>query len=215
MQIRTMKNKLFIGITVAAVMVFAFSYSANAEFSLLDRVAQVAGNIWGERMPVPALDDISVGAMPGGDTYNVVSVHDIFTQGGGCLATTTAGGTVTGSTLGAVVLTEAQMLDYNCFQFTFNQASTTVTLPATSTMISLLPEVGDMREWTIHNATTTTAIELTIGAGSGIDLIGVATDDDVLVGTEWSRLSCWRTANSVLPAALDITCITSDLVAAD
>lgn len=192
-----------IGITLAFALVFAFSYGASAEFSLMDKVAQIAGTVWGNKLPVPDLEDVSFGAFPGGDIYNYLSVHAPFTQGGGCYATTTVAT--------ALTLTEDEMNTYNCFIFTSGNTNFTYTLPATSTLSSLLPEVGDMREWLFDNTASST---LTIVAGLGIDLIAVTNADDVIDGTEHARLTCMRT-NAGAADGIDITCITSELVDAD
>jgi len=124
-----------------------------------------------------------------------------LTQSGGILATST--------TATAGTLTEAEMLTYNYIAFTANTGNTALTLPATSTMTTLLPNAGDMREWIFENATTTAATTLTITAGAGIDLQGVSNATDVLDGTEWAELRCIRKTNT------DVMCIVSELEDAD
>lgn len=128
-------------------------------------------------------------------------VVEQFTQGGGVLSISTTSATYT--------LTTAQMSDYNVIEINSIAApALALTLPATSTMVKLLADSGDFREWFIdnqHAAATTT----TITAGTGIDLIAVTANDDVIDGQEKSRLSCWRKAND------DVTCIVSELLAAD
>ena len=124
-----------------------------------------------------------------------------FTQGAGALATSTSGA--------ATTLTQTDLLANNFISLTINIGNFTYTLPATSTMTSLIPGTGDMREWIFENATTTAASTLTIAAGTGIDLISVTTADDVIDGTEYSRLTCIRQADT------DVTCIVSELLASD
>ena len=126
-----------------------------------------------------------------------------FTQGGGVL-TITATSTEAGRTL-----TQAQMLANNIIDIAaVNGVAFTLTLPATSTMTTLLPNAGDFREWFVDNqnaaATTTTIV-----AGAGIDLIAVTANDDVIDGLETARLSCYRKANT------NVMCITSELLKAD
>ena len=129
------------------------------------------------------------------------TVVDEFTQGGGSLVLATSTGTT--------VLTEAQLLAYNFLEITVNTGATaTFQLPATSTMTTLLANTGDMREWFIHNATSST-MAMTITAGTGIDLIGVTTDDDIIDSTEYSRLSCIRQTGT------NVTCIISELLHVD
>uniref|UniRef100_A0A6M3XQM3 Uncharacterized protein n=1 Tax=viral metagenome TaxID=1070528 RepID=A0A6M3XQM3_9ZZZZ len=206
------KKDLIIGGVAIAVLVLMLGISqVKAEISIMDRLLQIAGNVWGNRLPVPEAGEVSFGAFPGPDIYADISIHGTLQQGGGCWATTTAG-SVSG-TNADLVLTEKNMLDYNCFEMTFSTASSTVTLPATSTMASMLKDKGDVREWYFHNVTTTAGLTLTIAAGSGIDLIGVTTADDVIDETEYARLTCWR--NASVSAATDVTCIVSELLAVD
>jgi len=84
----------------------------------------------------------------------------------------------------------------------------TLVLPATSTMTTLLPNAGDMREWMFEFATTSTAT-LTFSAGTGIDLIAVTANDDVIDEGEYARLTCLRQTDT------DVACIISELLAAD
>ncbi|MBI4837449.1 MAG: hypothetical protein HY813_03555 [Candidatus Portnoybacteria bacterium] len=123
-----------------------------------------------------------------------------FTQGGGILATTTANS--------AETLKIADMAAYNVF--TFNQTGApaiTYTLPATSTWTTVIPTAGDFREWMFENASSTSVI--TFAAGTGIDLIAVTNADDVIDGSEFSRLTCYRQTDT------DVTCIISELIHAD
>ena len=124
-----------------------------------------------------------------------------FTQGAGVNAIATSTGTT--------VLTEDDLLDYSMIEVTVNTGSTaTLTLPATSTLTSLIPNAGDFRSWLIHNATSTT-MALTIGAGTGMDLIGVTSNDDVIDETEYSELDCYRQSDT------DVTCKISELLHVD
>ena len=127
-----------------------------------------------------------------------------FTQGGGCLATST--------TASSETLLQSDLLNYNCFLVSGQDDSMTLTLPATSTMTTLLANVGDTREWLFYFATTTTAT-LTIAAGAGIDLVAVTADNDVIDHTEYAELKCTRTYST--GAALDVVCIVSELIQAD
>lgn len=139
-------------------------------------------------------DDLNVA----GDT-----VVEEFTQGGGVLSFTAT------STQAARTLTEAELLANNVIEIvSTNAPALALSLPATSSMTTLLPNAGDFREWIIDNqhlAATTT----TITAGTGIDLIAYTTNDDVIDGLEVSRLTCWRKANT------DVYCLTSEYLKAD
>jgi len=127
-------------------------------------------------------------------------------------ALTETGSTLTISQTGATrTLTEQELIDNNVIEIadTAGSAALVLTLPATSTMVRLLPNASDRREWIIdnqHAAATTT----TITAGTGIDLIAYTTNDDVIDGLEVSILTCWRkTVNT------DVYCLTSELLKAD
>lgn len=125
-----------------------------------------------------------------------------FTQGGGVLRLAAT------STQSAYALTASEMGTSNIIENT-NTASPalTLTLPATSTWTAVIPTAGDMREWIIDNQKSTTT--LTIVAGTGIDLVAVTANDDVIDGVEQSRLTCWRQYDT------DVSCIVSELLAAD
>lgn len=131
------------------------------------------------------------------------SYVDEFTQGGGVQTITT--------TAGSYTLTATEMNDSSVFGITSTlSAAFTLTLPSTTTLAAaqVIPNAGDFREWIIDNqhlAATTT----TITAGSGIDLIAVTANDDVIDGQEKARLSCWRKADA------SVGCIVSELLAAD
>lgn len=138
-------------------------------------------------------------------SFSGETVVDEFTQGGGI-------GTITDADGGTYTMTQAELLGSNVFTITASGAGQEVialTLPATSTLITLLPNAGDFREWVIDASALAAATTTTITAGTGIDLIAVTTDDDVIDGLEFARLSCWRQADT------DITCITSELLHAD
>lgn len=125
-----------------------------------------------------------------------------LTSGNGTLASTTVASTGT--------LTEQEMLDNSIIDILSNTSVTfALTLPATSTMTTLLPAAGDMRSWMIQNASTTAGVALTITKGAGIDLIGVDTNVDVIDGAEWSVLNCYRKVDT------DVVCEVSELVHVD
>lgn len=170
---------------------------------LLPRIqVQESGNFGssGSRFPNGLAAGVDANVGLAGET--VVSE---FTQGGGILAVTDANG-------GVVTLTEANLLSANVLSMTASGAGQEVialTLPATSTMTTLIPKAGDFREWIIDASALAAATTTTVTLGTGIDLIAVTTADDVIDGAEWARLSCWRQADT------DVTCITSELLNAD
>jgi len=142
----------------------------------------------------------SFGSLVGPNIYSDVRIHGTFSSGRGILSLATSTGTT--------VLTGAQLLNNSVLELTVNTGATaTFTLPATSTLPGLL-DAGATRKWLIHNATSST-MALTIGAGAGMDLIGVTTNDDVIDATEYSELTCTAQADT------DLTCIVSELLHVD
>lgn len=144
--------------------------------------------------------DTAVGGVPGVAVFP--QSVTTFTQGGGVLAFTAT------ATQSVRSLTGEELALYNVVEINVtNSPALTLNLPA-STSMPMIPNPGDLREWVIDNkqaaATTTTIV-----AGTGIDLIAVTANDDVIDGVEKARLTCWRKANT------DVACIVSELLAAD
>ena len=126
----------------------------------------------------------------------VDSGNDIVTIDGlqtgsltGCFPTSTTG-----------VLTEAQLMDHSCISITATGAGQGVialTLPATSTMTTLIANEGECRIWEIDTddvaaGTTTT---MTLGTGwnlVGLDATGAGTGADVIDGNEFGMLKACR-----------------------
>lgn len=126
-----------------------------------------------------------------------------LTQGGGVNEVT--------PTSAAVTLTEADLLNYNVITFTASttQAALTATLPATSTMTSLLPNAGDYRTWVIENPFTAAATTTTIGAGTGIDLQEPDGQNVVIGINNYAWLTCFREAST------DVVCRVDESIPAD
>jgi hypothetical protein len=125
---------------------------------------------------------------------------------------TETGGVVTVTpTSEAVTLTQEQLLSGNVITFAASttQAALTVTLPATSTMTTLLPNAGDMRRWVIENPFTAAATTTTIAAGTGIDL--QETDGlNVVIGiNNYAFVTCFREAST------DVVCAINETIPAD
>lgn len=142
----------------------------------------------------------------GYNIYNGITVHGQLTWGDTALATTT---TATSDTI-----LGATLLNYGIIDVMSNTGSLSYTLPATTTMMSLLPDVGLSRKWLFHNATSSASITLTIKAPTGMDLVGVSTAADVLAPGDWAELTCsqiyYRTADNE-----NIMCIVTKLLNAD
>lgn len=76
----------------------------------------------------------------------------------------------TSTTATSFTMVQADILSYDTLLITPNTASLTYTLPATSTLTSLVPTAGDMAEQCWYNATSTAGITVTVAEGTGWDL---------------------------------------------
>ena len=135
----------------------------------------------------------------------IVSVPGGLTQGGGITNLTDANG-------GTYTLTQAELSASSVLKFAAGgagQAVIALTLPATSTLTTLLPNAGDFRTWVYDASALASATTTTWTAGTGIDLIAYTTNDDVIDGAEFSQLTCWRQADT------DVSCIVSELLHSD
>lgn len=87
------------------------------------------------------------------------------TIGGGCFATTTISATD--------IWTETEMIANNCFVYSGADAAPaiTITLPATTTLTTLIPNAGDTKTWFYDPSAYATATTTTFVAGTGIILM--------------------------------------------
>lgn len=76
----------------------------------------------------------------------------------------------TSTTATTYTLTQADILNYETVLMTPNGGAVTLTLPATSTITSMVPTAGDWQDQCWYNATSTAAATITFAAGTGIDL---------------------------------------------
>ena len=113
-----------------------------------------------------------------------------LTSGGGEYATTSRDATHT--------LTSADLSAYSYIYVMNEEAAIsdlTWTLPATSTMIAFLPEIGNTRTWTFENATTTGDVDskLIFVTGDGMDFVtSSSTDSLTLNAGDYADLECKR-----------------------
>ena len=121
----------------------------------------------------------------------------IFTQGGGVYATSTANTTAT--------LLNTEISDVNIIRITPNSAALTLTLPASSTLSTIIPNAGDSREWRVENGSSVTST--TIAGGIGLTLFANPTSTlKVLHANDNAILKMWReTASGNIEADLIIT----------
>ena len=210
MKIRKNNGIKYVAISLALVIVFgAVGVSANVSFKqlLADAVAKVIAPQIAEDLEE---GDINLGAFPGPDIYSDVNVHGTFTHGGNIWATTTRDTTIT--------LTQKD-LDRNKVIEILNMTDTddlTFTMPATSTMLALLPEPGSTRTWLFHNATTTgdDTIDITLAAGAGMELVGVANTADVIAAETWLEVTCTR-KTYISSINENIVCLLEEMIVAD
>ena len=198
---------------------FAPKYNAESGANIIVNEAQVIQPaVYGDvsvlpRCNRPIVEGEVLGSGSGQDHY----VPERFWAGfgGGVYATTTISTTET--------ITEGLLQRYSVFEITPLVAGLTWTLPATSTLATLLRNEGDTQRWIFHNATTTTGATFTLAKGVGWDLTGVDGNVDVIAGAavgsqvymvaECTRL---RTATSTyITMAGTILCGLEEYIAAD
>lgn len=117
--------------------------------------------------------------------------------GGECFSTSTTG-----------TLTARVLKDNGCIRIApagAGQAALSLTLPATTTMSSVLPKAGVCRDWFIDAdgvaaATTTTILAGTGNVVIGLDATGQGTGADVIDGDEMGTLRLCRLTNGDIAA---------------
>jgi hypothetical protein len=151
-------------------------------------------------------EESNFGAVSGPDVYSDVSIYGSLTYGNGeYYATTTSGESFT--------ISAQTLRDYNYIDVMNIKENLAYTLPATSTMMEILPGIGSTRKWLFHNATSS-ARTLTLIKGAGMDLVAVTANDDVIDAGEWTQVTCtqiyYRAADDE-----NIMCIVDELANAD
>lgn len=208
-----MKKKLIVLFVIALMMTLGITASAATKKATLingngDKVVVAVGSSQAQYYfglgYVLMGGDLKLGATPG--TTITQPVRFVAGFGGAVLATSTSGT--------ACTLKEKELNEYSVFEFTPNTASATWTLPATSTLTSLLKNIGDTKSWVFQNATTSTAINTTLAKGTGWNLSGVDGNVDVIAGAAYTArvsqyVQCYRQSNK------DIHCHIDESIAAD
>jgi len=124
----------------------------------------------------------------GASTFTGAVDASIFTEGGGVYASTTMATTAT--------LVASDLIANNYFALTPNVANTALTLPATSTLATMIPNAGDRREILIENVSAVTATTTTIVAGAGMDLQEADGQNVVIGGNNYALVTLWRKSNT-------------------
>lgn len=126
-----------------------------------------------------------------------ITVRDGFTFGDGVVTVNPVSN--------AVTLTQDQL--QSGYKVTFTASTTmpalTVTLPAVSTMTTLIPTIGDTRQWVIENPFLGAATTTTIAAGTGIDLQEPDGQDVVIGINNYAWLTCFRSTDSEVVCRVD------------
>lgn len=106
--------------------------------------------------------------------------------------------TLTDANGGAYTLTADELNNSTYFSMTasgIGQEVIQLTFPATSTMNSVIPKVGECREWIYDASALAAATTTTMTAGLGHNIIAYTTNDDVIDGGELSEIRMCRLAN--------------------
>lgn len=184
---------------VLAIGTIAYAYTTTQNIN-------VAGDYYYQEATGKTSED-NFGALTGGDIMQNVNIF-------GALTTGTSYYTATSTTGTATTLAYKDLANTSFISLTSNTGNFAYTMPATSTMMQILPKVGSTRSWLIHNATTTAATTLTLAAGTGMDLVAATANDDVIDGGEFMQLTCtqipYLAANNE-----NIMCIVNELANAD
>jgi hypothetical protein len=140
------------------------------------------------------------------------NTHALYVDAGNNTVTAdgfTYGGTFTtlAQTANTYTLTEAEMIASNGFTFTASttQPALTLTLPATSTMTTLLASSGDTRQWLVTNPFTGSGTTTTLAAGTGIDLQEPDGQNVVIGITNYAYLTCTRMPSTNVVCKVDET----------
>ena len=138
--------------------------------------------------------------------------HALYVDSGNNTVTAdgfTYGGTFTtlAQTASTYTLTEAEMIASNGFTFTASttQPALSLTLPATSTMTTLLASSGDTRQWLVVNPFAGSATTTTIVAGTGVDLQEPDGQNVVIGSTNYAYLTCTRLPSTNVVCKVDET----------
>ena len=141
----------------------------------------------------------------GASDFSTLTVDLLATGAGAYSATTTGENTYT------FVEDDLLLFGYLDLDYT-GAADITYTMPATSTMMDLLPSIGSTRTWTIHNASTTGV--LTLAAGAGMNLLGIDTNVDTIAADGWATLECTQSVYATA-ANENIACLMAEYLVAD
>lgn len=159
---------------------------------IIGSVALVGGN---QSVPQPVFggstsDNWSVGGNLSVTGTSVFTGR--LTTDGGILRSSTNSTTTTAT---SYTLIQADLLNYSSMLITPNTGDLTLTLPASSTLTSLVPSTGDVATIKIVNASTTAGIDITIAGGTGT-LLRKATTTATILSNSVGTIEFVRKANT-------------------
>lgn len=147
-----------------------------------------------------------LGASVGPEHFSTEFFYGGIVEGSNCYSTTTTGTMIPGvlSNNSCIVVASGGA----------GQAVLSLTLPASTTMNSVLPNKGSCRSWFIDTTAVAAATTTTIVAGTGWNLVGLdatgaGTGADVIDGNEYGRLTACRETDG------DITGFVTEWIHAD
>lgn len=188
-------------VAVVVVVVFALLGTTESKLGTIDRTT--ISNPWTFSDAVTFASTISTtgaATFSSADITGALSVGN-FTEGGACTATSSDG-----------ILTAAVLAANNCITGTATgagQAAITLTLPATSTMTTLIPNAGDCKAFIYNGQALAAGTTTTFAAGTGWDIVGIDTNADVIAGLNNATLLACRETDT------DVTGFISEYVPAD
>ena len=188
-------------VAVLGVASFVFAYSGYGTPKVV-----VEGDYL-EAQALPGVDE-NLGAVSGPNHYVTETFWAGF--GGAVWATTSSQTTYT--------ILESDLENYSVFEMTPLVAAFTWTLPATTTLATLLKNEGDTRRWVFINATTTVGATFTLAKGVGWDLTGVDANVDVIAGAaagSYVNMAVDCTKGKKTSGTFDITCQLTENIATD
>ena len=120
------------------------------------------------------------------------SMSGLLTLDGGTLKSSTNS---TSTTATSYTFVQADLLNYDTMLMTPNVGDLTLTLTASSSLTSLVPNTGDTYELAIVNASTTAGIDITLAGGTGT-LLRKATTTATILANSVGILQFIRKANT-------------------
>ncbi len=156
--------------------------------------------------PTKTVEQVSSLGASAVTTYtNPVTFSEGVTVGAGI-------GTLTDANGGTYTLTEAELIASSYLSFAAGgagQAVIALTLPATSTMTTLIKNAGDCKDWIYDASALAAATTTTITLGTGHDVIAYTAADDVIDGGEFAQITMCRQQDG------DVTTFTTEMLNAD